>query len=164
MPWRHGLEEREPAPQEADAGRAAHLVPRRRDEVDAELLHVDRHVRQALAGVEQHERVDSMRRRDDLAHGGDAAERVGDVRERDQLRARRDQRLQRIEVEALARVERRELDTEASLLGQHLPRHQVGVVLHHGQDDLITLAQIRSPPRLRDQVDRLRRAPREDNL
>ena len=43
-----------PAPQEADAGRAAHLVRRCNNPVGAEPLHIHRHVGHALATVQQH--------------------------------------------------------------------------------------------------------------
>ncbi len=40
-----------PAPKEADAGRAAHLMRRCHHPVGAQLLYVHRHVRHALAGI-----------------------------------------------------------------------------------------------------------------
>ena len=51
------------------------------------------------------------------------------------------------------------------LLGcQHLPGHQVGVVLHLGQDEQIARLQVCPPPGVRHQVDRLGGIAGEDYL
>ena len=52
---RHRVEDLHPAPQHADAGRAAHLVAGERDEVGAPRLHVGDVVRDVLAGVDDGE-------------------------------------------------------------------------------------------------------------
>ena len=58
------------APQHADAGRAAHLVAGERDEVGAEGLHVERHVRRRLRGVDDDQRADLVGAADDLLGAG----------------------------------------------------------------------------------------------
>ena len=60
---RHGVEQLGPAPQHADAGRAHHLVGREGDEVDVELAHVDRRVRDELRAVGHHHGAGGMGRR-----------------------------------------------------------------------------------------------------
>ena len=54
---RHRLEQVGPAPQDADAGRAHHLVGREGEEVDAELADVDRGVRDELRAVGHDDRA-----------------------------------------------------------------------------------------------------------
>ena len=79
----------------ADAGRAVELVAGRDVEIAVEVLHVDRHMHARLAAVEQHgdaarvgEAHDVLRRR----HGAEHVRHMGD---RDQFRARRQQRFER---------------------------------------------------------------------
>ncbi len=53
---------------------------------------------------------------------------------------------------------------QTALGGQHLPGDQVGVVLHHGQDDQVPGTQLRPSPGRGDQVDRFGGVAREDEL
>ena len=53
----HRLEQLAPAPERADAARAAQLVRREGEEVAAERLHVDRPVRRGLRRVDDHDRA-----------------------------------------------------------------------------------------------------------
>jgi len=45
-------------------------------------------------------------------------------------------------------------DFEPLFLGQHLPRNDVGVVLHMGEDDCVTLAEVGTTPRVGRKVQR----------
>ncbi len=137
---RHRLEEVVAAPEHADAGRTEHLVARERDEVDAEGADVDRHVRHRLAGVEDDERADRVRRVGDLLHRGDRAEHVALVGERDDLGARGDDAepvLGVIEVEPTVLRHADPAQDRPGLVADLLPRHEVGVVLHLGHHDLV---------------------------
>ena len=49
-------------------------------------------------------------------------------------------------------------------LGEHLPRDEVAVMLHHGKDDFIAFTDVRAAPAICDEIDSLRCVPREDNL
>ena len=60
------------------------------------------------------------------------AEHVRDVRDRDELRARREQRLEGVEAQLAAVVDRRHAQRAPRALAQQLPRHDVRVVLHLG--------------------------------
>ena len=55
------------AEEHADARRAEDLVAGEDEEVAAERLHVDRHVRDGLRAVEEHARAMAMRHGNDLA-------------------------------------------------------------------------------------------------
>jgi len=58
----------------------------------------------------------------------------------------------------------RDADSRSGLGSHHLPRHDVGVVLHLGQQDLVSCLEIGSPPACGDQVDALGAAANEDDL
>ena len=57
-----------------------------------------------------------------------------------------------------------EPERSTGALREHLPRNEVAVVLHHGEDDFIAFTDIRASPTIGDEINRLRSVPREDNL
>ena len=67
---RHRLEQLAPRPERAGAHRRQHLVAAERVEVGAERLDVDRHVRDGLGAVDQHERARRMGHLDHLGGPG----------------------------------------------------------------------------------------------
>ena len=109
-------------------------------------------------------RAVAMRHLDHLPRRRDGAERVRDLRERDEPRARAEQLLVLVEHDLAVVVHRRDAQPGALLGAELLPRHDVGVMLEPGDDDLVVLADVAAPPRLRDQVDALGRAADEDDL
>ena len=52
----------------------------------------------------------------------------------------------------------------STLLDEELPRDEVGVVLHLGQDDRVAAGDVAPAPRVGDEVDRLGRVAGEDDL
>ena len=133
-------------------------------EVGAQVGHVDRHVRQRLRTVDDqvaavlvHEfaevldRVLDAQHVGDLAHGQDLG--LGTNLGKNFLGG---------ELAGLGGVEVDELG--AGLAADLLPRNQVGVVLHDGNDDLVTGLEHRWRKALGDQVERLARVAGEDDL
>ena len=91
------------AVQHADAGRAEHLVAGEAVEVAIELpARRRRACGTACAPSSSTGTPCCLARRDELLDRHDRAERVGDVREREQLRARTDQLLERGEIDFAA--------------------------------------------------------------
>ena len=137
-----------------------------RDEVGAERLHVDRHVRRGLRGVADEDRALLVRPRGELLDRVDRAERVRDEVRRDDLdvaAARRSRRASRDR----ARPARRAGSSASSapvLPAMYCHGHEVRVVLELGDDDEVAGAEVRQPPRVRDEVDRLGRVADEDDL
>ncbi len=134
-----------------------------RDEVGVPVLHVDGHVRSGLARVDEHQRagrVRGPRQRPDVV---DRAEHVRHRGDREQLGAAQDF-ADRREVEAVVGGERDPAQLDATLLGQHQPGHDVGVVLHLAQHHHVALGQVLATPRVRDEVDGLGRVADEDDL
>ena len=127
-------------------------------------LDVDRHVRHGLRAVDQDERTGGVRHLGHLADRVDRAERVADVGERDELRLEPEQHLEHVEPEHAVVGDRDELEVAVLLLDEELPRDEVRVVLHLGQDDLVAAGDVAPAPRVRDEVDRLGRIPREHDL
>ncbi len=148
----------------ADAGRTVQLVRGERVEVAVEILHVDLGVRHGLRPVDEHGHALRVRRADDLLHRVDGAERVRHVHDADQLRARTEQLQVFVEDELAVIVDRDDLEHGTSLLAHHLPRHDVGMVFHGRQNDLVARLQPRPREALRHEVDGLGRAAREDDL
>ena len=133
-------------------------------EIAIERLHVDDAVRHGLRAVEQYGYLELLGARDEPLHRHDRAERVGDVREREQASARTDEALEGCEVHFAGLRDRNHLELRAGLLADELPRHDVGVVLQRRNQDLVAGLQPRSRVALRDQVDRFGRAADEDDL
>ena len=154
------------------------LWPAEREEVDAELGDVDRQVRHRLAGVEHDERADLVRPGDELAHRVDACPRTLDAWVNAKTLVRSVTSASRsVEVEPAVVGDRHPAQGRAGAAAQLLPRDEVGVVLHLGDDDLVTGAEgeprRRCPPpppavavgeRVGDEVDRLGGVAGEDDL
>jgi hypothetical protein len=86
------------------------------------------------------------------------------VGERNELRARVEQLLVLVERELARVVDRHYAELRALLLAQHLPRHDVRVVLQVGEDDLVAGADERAPVTLHHEVDAVGHVRREDHL
>ena len=74
------------------------------------------------------------------------------------------QHLEDVEAEDAVVRDRDELEVAVSLLDQDLPRDEVGVVLHLGQDDRVAPPDVAPAPRVGDEVDRLGRVAGEHDL
>ena len=152
------------AVERADAGRAVQLVAGEHVEVAADVLHVDFEMHRRLAAVDQHRNAARMRDAHDLLDRHDGAERVRHVGDRDHLGARRQQLLELVEQEIAVLVDRRPLDHRALALAQEMPRHDVGVVLHDREHDLVARLDALAAERVGDEVDRLGGVAGEDDL
>ncbi len=130
---RHRPQQVEPAPERPDPGRRVELVAGDRVEVDAERGDVERHLRRRLGAVGDDDRAGVVGHRADLGERVLGAEDVGDVGDREELRAAFEQPAQRVQIEQAVVVDRRPVDLRPDPLGQLLPGHDVRVVLHLGQ-------------------------------
>jgi hypothetical protein len=140
------------------------LCPGERIEIAAKRLHVHHHVADRLSPVDKHRDAAAMRETDDLLDRVRRPERVRDVHDRDEAGSIVQQLLVRVQVE-LARVAHRD-DAELCpfFLAQHLPRHDIGVVLHHRDHDRITVADLRASVTVGHEIDGLGRAAHEHDL
>ena len=164
LPGRHGVEQREAPVERPDARGAVELVAREGVEVAADRAHVDREPRHRLGAVDEGDGAGPVRERHELAHGVHGAERVRDVRHRDELRPLREERLELVHEERSAVVDGRDPEPRAPLLAEELPRHEVRVVLEGGDEHLVARAQPTPPVAPGDEVDGLGSVPGEDDL
>ena len=154
------------APEEADPARAAHLVARDGDEVGAERLDVEAHVRRRLRArrTRGSRRARAPTRR---ARGMSLivpseletkpAATTFTLPPRASGRGRR---------AAARRASSSGIEPElgARALRDVLPRHEVRVVLELGREHDVAGAEVREPPGVGDEVDRLGRVADEDDL
>ena len=135
------------------------------EEVAADLLHVDIKVHRALRAVDEHR--DAMLAGDgaDFLDRDDGAERVRHHGDGDHLGARRHQLLEFLEQEIAVLVHGRPLDHGAVPLAPVMPGHDVGMVLHDRDQDLVALADVEvAAERGGDEVVGLGRVLGEDDL
>ena len=101
---------------------------------------------------------------DHLRDGVDRAKGVRDVSERDEPGLEAQQDLEDVESEQAVVRDGDELEVGVLLLDEELPRDEVGVMLHLGQDDDVAARDVLAAPRIGDEVDRLRGIAGEDDL
>ena len=112
-------------------------------------------MRHGLGAVDEHQRAGLVGLAGHLLDRVDRAQRVRDVGERDQLGLEAQQDLEHVLAQDAVVRDRDELEVRVLLLGQDLPRDEVRVVLHLGEDDHVPAADVAPAPRVRDEVDRL---------
>ena len=131
-------------------------------EVATERGDVDLEVGGGLTAIDEYHGARSLSETGHLGGWIDGAEGIGDVREGDKLGAGGKQSLESHEVDFAARRDGRDDDLGAGALGDDLPRHDVGVVLEMGEQDLIAGLEVGPTPALGDEVDALGGAAHED--
>jgi hypothetical protein len=150
--------------QNADPRRAVRLVAGPGVEVSVDRPQIDRDLGDCLTPVDEHLRAGVMGALNDVGDRIDRADDVRDVRDREQLRRTLEQRVERVKVE-LAVVEHRHVrEFGTPVRSEQLPRNDVRVVLHLGEHDQVTGADVLSTPRVRNEVDRRRGVRGEDRL
>ena len=164
MPGRHGLQVGQLAVEDADARGARELVAAEGVEIRIQVHHVHLQVRHGLGAIHQHGHTLGMGPGDDLLHGVHGAEDVADVHHADDLRAFGDEFVKAVEDQLAGIGHGDDLDRGALLLGQHLPGHDVGVVLHGGEQDLVALLDVDPAVGLGHEVDGLGGAAGPDDL
>ena len=133
--------------------RAEHLVPAERQEVAAErAARRSRWCGASCAASTATTAPDRVRGVDELPEGRDRAERVRHAGDRQDLRPLGEQRAEVGEVQLPVIGERDVAERRAGDGGGHLPRDDVGVMLHVGEQHLVALMEELPSPALRDQV------------
>ena len=125
-----------------------------RVEVGVERFEVHGHVGRGLRAVDHDDRTDRMCAWNNGIERRDGAERVADLRKRDELAAVQ-QRVEIIEHVHAAVVDGNEAQLRPGFLGEHLPRYEVRVVLELRYENRIAAAHVLQTPRMCDQIDRL---------
>ncbi len=162
---RHRIEQLAPAPQHADPGRAIQLVAGEHEEVGTQRLHVDATVHHGLAAVEQDARAILVRERREAFRRSVGAEHVAHVGDRHQPDAAvLQQALVGSHVQLAAIGDRAYAQLNAVAVAQHLPGHDVGVVLHLRDQHRLARLHDAAAVGVGDQVDRLGAVAGEHHL
>ena len=160
---RHRFEQLALAVEQADAGRAEHLVAAEREEIDVERLHVDRHMRNALRAVDQ-DVVPAARAAGTMRSSGAIVPSVLLTCEIASNFAPSSNRSRSSSCKSAAIVGRNKAQLGAGLLGQQLPRHEVGVMFELCGKDRVAGFDVLQAPAIPDQVDRFGRVARPDDF
>ncbi len=102
-------------------------------------------VRHRLRSVDEHDGARSVGARHDRFERRDRAQRVGNVRERDELSAPQ-QPVEIVENVHPSASTRNEAQFRTGLGCQKLPRHEIGMVFELRADDRVTGAEVRQRP------------------
>ena len=160
----HLVEKRFFAVEHTDAGGAVDLVAAEDEKVAVERLHVDGEVGHALGAVHQKVGAGIVGDARHFGHGVDGAEDVAHVAAAHQSGAVGEEGVVGVEVKHAAVVHGDDLEDDALPLAQQLPRHDVGVVLHRGEDDLIARFQKAFTEGGGHEVEAFGRPPGEDDF
>ena len=148
----------------ANARGAVHLMPTEDKEVAVKVLHVDLEMRRALGAVDHHGNTVGMGDAHDILHRVDRTEDVAHVGNAYNLRMFVEQLLKGLQVEESVVGHRDDAQADAFPGGGELPGHDVGVMLHHRDDDLIARLHHRLGERGGHEVESLGGAAREDDF
>ena len=147
-----------------DACRPVNLVSAEGEEVAVHSLYVYSEVGSRLCSVHHHWHTVGVGDAHYLVDGVYRAECVAHMCHADELRLLRKQILVCLHVEFAGVAHGYNLQGDATLCCLQLPRHDVGVVLHDADNDLVALAHKRLAERRHDEVDALCGAACEDDL
>ena len=139
-------------------------MPGKGVKIAPQILDVDHRVGYRLCAVDERGDTARLGRGNQAPHGKHRAERVGDMRAREQTGARAEQRLDRFDVHLAVRVHGRNPEPRAGLFADDLPWNDVGMMLEVGDEHLVAGHQQRPRIALRDQIDRFGRAAHENDL
>src|SRR5262249_18525979 len=161
---RHRIKQRKLYVQDADPHRPIHLVTGEGVKVAAKFLDIDLAVRHSLSAINHHGDILPMSNLNDLANGIDRPQRIRDVSYSHDLCSGIDQLLEFIEQQFAAIVNWRHSQACALLLTNYLPRDDIRMMLHGGDEDLVPSPNVSTPIGLGDQVDSLSRTTNKDDL
>jgi hypothetical protein len=159
----HGIEQRFATPQHADARRPAEFVRGEGEEVRTPGLHVGGVVGYVLAAVDDGDGAGRVCGVDELLDGCQRAENVAHRSEGKDL-CSVEKPGQGCEVELAVGGEGHPTQFEPALGGEHVPRDDVGVVLHVREDNRVTRTKVGRTPRVRHKVQRLGGVLGEDDF
>ena len=162
---RHGFEHFRAPIQNPDACWPAHLMPRQDQEIAPNFLHVNGPVPGALRGIHERRHAELARPGAQLHHRIDRAERVGNMRHREQLHLAGEALVEAVHVEEADVAGDGQIDQLGTrALGQQLPRDNVAMVLHLREQDYVTRFDVLRAPGLRHQIDAFGGPARENDL
>ena len=133
-------------------------------ELGIQILHIHTQMGNSLRPVDQYRDLVIMRLFDDLLYRIDRTEHIRHMRNRNQFRPLRKKTAERVHAQFSLFIHRNHFQRDPFAGSLYLPGNDIGVVLHHRNDHLIACRQTLVGKAGRDQVDRLCRPARENNL
>ena len=133
-------------------------------EIRVEIAHVDVEMHRALRAVDQHRHAMGMGDGDDVLDRRHRAQHIGHLGDGDDLRALGQRALERIQRERAVVGDIDPFQHRALAFAMEMPGHDIGMMLHHGKHDFIALPDMGDAEAGGDQVDRLRRRARKNDL
>ena len=112
-------------------------------EITVEVFHIDMDMRSALCAIDKDRYVMLVCAADNLFDRVYSAEDIADMRHADELSALIEHGIESIEVEYAFVRHRNNAETNAFLESLQLPRHDIGMVLHSGDNDLVAFLKER---------------------
>ena len=162
--WRDAVEPALLAVEHADARGTVYLMPAEGEEVAVEFLHVDGNMGRALGTVDKDGHAVLVGNADDVADRIHGPQHVADVRHADDAGALVEELFVFLHAELPVVGDGNDAQADALTGLQELPRDDVAVVLHLGEDDLVALLHESLSEAGGHEVDALRGAAGEDNL
>src|SRR6185437_8857301 len=142
--WRQGLEQAASGDQAAQPHGAAHLVAAEGVGIDTQSVEVDADVWSTLGAVADNQRIAPLayhsRYPGDRVH---RSQRVGDMAERHHTRPGTEHRGQHVEIDLPIRGELADPEPRPGRERRLLPSDEVGMMLHGGDDYLISRTDVR---------------------
>ncbi|AEW73302.1 hypothetical protein EcWSU1_01864 [Enterobacter ludwigii] len=141
--------------QHANPGRPIELVPGEDVEIAVQRLDVDRVVHDRLRTINQHLRASLVGFLDNRCHRVLGSQHVRNLGHGHQPRTRIQQRVELLKLEGAINIQWDHPQLRTDTLTEHLPRHDIGMVLHLGDDDVIPRVDLRVAPAVGNKVDPL---------
>ena len=101
---------------------------------------------------------------DDALHWHDGAQHVGDMRDGDQLGAVTQKLFEGLHTEFALISDRCDFQHQSFFIAHHLPRHDVGMVFHLGDDNFVAGVERTPPMGCGNQIDRFGGVPGENDF
>ena len=160
----HPFEKLAPSIEHADSTGSVEFVAREGVEVRTEFGDIDGEPGHGLCAIDEHRHAAIMGDSDDVPDRDVGADGVRHVRGGHDAGAVGEEPGEALEIEGASVVDRGDPQGRSLLEAELLPRHEVGVVLECGNQDLVALAHVRPAERECNEVDRLRSVSHEDDL
>ena len=148
----------------ANACGSIDFVSAEREEVASQGLHIDFEMRHTLCAIGQEVSAMSMSHLGHTGYGVDRAEHIAHMRHTDQTRTRREQLLIGLHIQFAGIVHGDDFNHDALTLSQELPGHDVAMVFHHREQDLVSFLQKRFAEARGHQIKALGGASGEDDF
>ena len=134
---RHGVEQGLLSVQDPDARGPVRFVPTEHVKIHVQIANINLQVRDGLCPVHEHHGAGVMCPGGPMLHVVHCPQSVGDVGERHELGLSSKMRFEHLGIQRSIFVQFHDVDVKTLLQRQHLPRHNVAVVLHASEHHAI---------------------------